>query len=106
MGVGGERHAPAALPPRMTRHPFVQKAAWVRGPVSTGTEDLSSTGIRFPDRPARSESLLATVSRPTIIIIIILVAYNTLNEFIFYQHLRKSGRQGLESQYNTNMKIN
>ena len=57
MGVGGVHHAPAALPPRMTQHPFVQKAVWVAGPVSTGAENLASTGIRSPDRPARSESL-------------------------------------------------
>ena len=57
MSVGGERHAPAALPPWMTRHPFVQKAAWALGPVSRGAENLASTGIRSPDRPARSESL-------------------------------------------------
>ena len=29
---------------------------WV-GPVSTGAENLAPTGIRSPDRPARSESL-------------------------------------------------
>jgi len=27
------------------------------GPVWTGAENLATTGIRFPDRPARSESL-------------------------------------------------
>jgi len=30
---------------------------WVPGPVWTGAENLAPTGIRFPDRPARSESL-------------------------------------------------
>jgi len=29
----------------------------VPGPVWTGAENLASTGILFPDRPARSESL-------------------------------------------------
>ena len=52
MGVGGERHAPAALPPRVTRHPFVKKAAWVPEPFSTSAENLASTGIRSPDRRA------------------------------------------------------
>jgi hypothetical protein len=37
--------------------PFVQEAGWDPGPVWTGAENLSSTGIRSPDRPARSESL-------------------------------------------------
>ena len=37
--------------------PIVQEAAWAPGPVWTGTRNLSPTGIRSPDRPARSESL-------------------------------------------------
>ena len=52
MGVGGQRHAPAALPPGKTRCPL-----WAPEPVCTGAENLSPTGIRSPDRPARSESL-------------------------------------------------
>ena len=30
---------------------------WAQGPVWTGAENLALTGIRFPDYPARSESL-------------------------------------------------
>jgi hypothetical protein len=30
---------------------------WPPGPFWTGAEDLAPTGIRSPDRPARSESL-------------------------------------------------
>ena len=37
--------------------PIVQEAGWAPGPVWTGAENLASTGIRFPDRPARSQSL-------------------------------------------------
>ena len=37
--------------------PFVQEAGWAPGPVWTGAENLSPTGIRSPDRPARSQSL-------------------------------------------------
>jgi hypothetical protein len=37
--------------------PIVQEAGWAPGPVWTGVENLASTGIRSPDRPARSESL-------------------------------------------------
>ena len=37
--------------------PIVQETGWAPGPVSTGGEKLASTGIRSPDRPARSESL-------------------------------------------------
>ena len=36
--------------------PIVQEAGWAPGPVWTGAENLASTGIRSPDRPARSES--------------------------------------------------
>ena len=37
--------------------PIVQKVGWVPGPVWTGAENLAPTGIRSPDRPARSQSL-------------------------------------------------
>ena len=30
-GVGGQRHAPAALPPGMTRYPLYRKAGWAQG---------------------------------------------------------------------------
>jgi hypothetical protein len=33
--------------------PIVQEAEWAARPVWTGAENLASTGIRFPDRPAR-----------------------------------------------------
>jgi hypothetical protein len=37
--------------------PIVQEAGWTPGPVWTGTKILTPIGIRFPDRPARSQSL-------------------------------------------------
>ena len=37
--------------------PIVREAGWAPGPVWTGAENLDSTGIRSPDRPARSQSL-------------------------------------------------
>ena len=37
--------------------PIVQEAGWAPGPVWTGAEYLAPTGIRFPDRPFRSQSL-------------------------------------------------
>ena len=36
---------------------IVQEAEWAPGPVWTGAENLAPTGIRSPDRPARSQSL-------------------------------------------------
>jgi len=38
--------------------PIVQEVGWAQGPVWIGAEKISpSTGIRSPDRPARSQSL-------------------------------------------------
>ena len=57
MSVGGQRHAPAALHPgkrqntQCTRGWIGSQAVW------TATENLVPTGIRFPDRRGRSESL-------------------------------------------------
>jgi hypothetical protein len=48
MGVGGQRHALAALPPGMT---------WYPGLVWMGAENLAPTGIRSLDHQARSELL-------------------------------------------------
>jgi hypothetical protein len=57
MGVGGQLHAPAALSPG--KRPGTNcTGGWVApGPVWTVAENLDPTGIRSPDRPARSESL-------------------------------------------------
>jgi hypothetical protein len=56
-GVGGQRHSPAALPPGKTRYSLYKEAGWALGSVWTGADNLVPIGIRFPDRPARSESL-------------------------------------------------
>jgi hypothetical protein len=37
--------------------PIEQEAGWAPGPIWTGAENLAPTGIRSPDRQARSESL-------------------------------------------------
>ena len=37
--------------------PILQEAGWAPRPVWTGAENLAPTGFRFPDRPARSQSL-------------------------------------------------
>jgi hypothetical protein len=51
MGVGGQRHAPAALHPE--KRPGTH---CIGGWIWTAAENLAPTGIRSPDRPARSES--------------------------------------------------
>ena len=56
-GVRGQRHALAALYLGRDPVPIVQEAGWAPGPVWTGVENLAPTGIRSPDRPARSQSL-------------------------------------------------
>jgi len=43
--------------PRKDAVPIVQEAGWAPGTVWTGAENLATTGIRFPDCPARSQSL-------------------------------------------------
>jgi hypothetical protein len=53
MVVGGQRHAGVALPTEKSRYPLYRRL----GEVWTGAENFVSTGIRSPDRPARSESL-------------------------------------------------
>ena len=55
MGVGGQRHAPTALPPRKDPVRIVREAGWVPGPVWTGSDYLAPTDIRSPDRPACTE---------------------------------------------------
>ena len=45
------------ITPRKDPVPNVQEAGWAPGPVWTGAENLATTGIRSPDRPARSQSL-------------------------------------------------
>jgi len=56
MEVGAQSHAPAALPPGKTGTYCI--GGWVGlKAVLDGAGNLVPTGIRSPDRPARSESL-------------------------------------------------
>jgi hypothetical protein len=57
MGVGSQLYAPAAFTAGKDPVPIVQDAGWAPGPVWIGAENLVPTGIRFPDRPARRQSL-------------------------------------------------
>jgi len=43
MGVGGQRHAPAAFTPGKDPLPIVQEAGCASGPVWTGAENLAPT---------------------------------------------------------------
>ena len=43
--------------PGKDRVPIVQEAGWAPEPFWTDAENIAPTGIRSPDRPARSQSL-------------------------------------------------
>ena len=47
---------------------IVSEAGWAPGSVWTGAENLAPTGIRSPDRPARSQSLYR-LSRPAPVVV-------------------------------------
>jgi hypothetical protein len=57
MGVGGQRHGPAALPPGKARYEKI--GGWVgpRAGLDWCGKSGPPTEIRSPDRSARSESL-------------------------------------------------
>ena len=62
-GFGWSAPRPGRFTPGKDPVPIVQEAGWAPGPVWTGAENLAPTGIRSPDRPARSESLYRLSSR-------------------------------------------
>ena len=64
--MGGQHHAPAALPRERDPVPTAQEARWSSGPV--GVYQTSRLGIRSPDSPARSSSLyrLRYIDRPNL----------------------------------------
>jgi len=56
----GQGHASAAFTTGKDTVPIVQEARWAPGPGWRGAENLAHTGIRSPDRPARSAVGIAT----------------------------------------------
>ena len=55
--VGGQRHAPAALPPGNTRYPLYRRLGGAQDRSGQVRKISPPPWIRFADRPARSESL-------------------------------------------------
>ena len=53
--MGGQRHVPAALPPGKTRYPLYRRLGEHQGRSGRVWKIPPPTGIRSPDRPARSE---------------------------------------------------
>jgi hypothetical protein len=56
-GVGGQHHAPAALPPGKTRYPLYRRLGGPQGRPGCVQKISPPPGIRSPDRPAHSQSL-------------------------------------------------
>ena len=63
--MDGQCHAPAALLRESDMEPMVQEAGWTPGPFWKSIKNHAPTEIRFPDRPASSESLNESNSKIT-----------------------------------------
>ena len=57
MRLGGESHDQAEVPPGMALYLLLRTLGGSQGRSRRARKISSSTGIRSPDRPARSESL-------------------------------------------------
>jgi len=57
MAGGWSTPRPCPFTPGNDPTPIVQEVGWAPGPIWTGSEKLAPSGIKSPDRPARSESL-------------------------------------------------
>ena len=64
MGVGGQRHAPAALPSGKTRYPLYMMLGGTQGGPGRVLKISPPPGFDPPDRPARSD-IPTTQSQPT-----------------------------------------
>ena len=58
--MGGQRHAPIALPPGKTRYPSYRWLVEASGLVWTGAENLATTGIHSPYRPSPLPATILT----------------------------------------------
>ena len=56
-GVGGQRHAPAALPPGKNRYPLYRRQGGPQGRSGRVWKISPPTGFRSPDRSARSHRI-------------------------------------------------
>jgi hypothetical protein len=65
---------------------IVQEAGWAPGPVWTGVESLAPTGIRSPDRPARSRSLYRVRNPAHFVTSVLLKIEHTYTKEYFQKH--------------------
>ena len=62
MGVGGQHHSPAALPPGKTRYPLYRRLGRPTGPVWTGAENLGPH--RGLERYVSMKPVYVTIIKP------------------------------------------
>jgi len=60
MGVGGQRHTPAALPPGKTQYPLYRSNGGLQGRSGRMRKISPPTGIRSPNRQDRSSVAIPT----------------------------------------------
>jgi hypothetical protein len=65
VGLGGQRHAPAALPPGKTWYLLYRRLGGPQGRSGRGRKIFPTNGLRSPDRPARPVPIPTEPSRPT-----------------------------------------
>jgi hypothetical protein len=56
-GVGGQRHAPAALHREIDQVAALQQTEWALEPVWRGAQNLATTGVPGPDGADNNDSL-------------------------------------------------
>ena len=100
---GGSAPRPGRFTPGKDPVPIVQGAGWAPGPVWKGAENLAPppTGIRFPDRPACSESLYR-LSYPGSYLVLKMVAKKKNNFSLFQIH--KPNLTGSNGNFRMNCK--
>ena len=100
MGVGGQRHVPAALPPGKIRYPLYRRLSGLQGLSGRGEENLAFTGIRSPDHPVRTESLYRLrYPRSVIYIHTIYSIYIYINIQVVWPFIKTPGVCSVLQQY-------
>jgi len=100
-GEGSASRIDRYFPPGKNPVPTVQDG-WAPGPIWTGAGNLALTGIRSPDRPARSQSLYRCATWPTFLpyhllkqnpsIVTIFIQYISFNVKVALEHGKRSIR--------------